>query len=292
MTMQVFHHIQSLREALQQERNAGKRIGLVPTMGNLHDAHLALVKIAQQHCDIVVTSIFVNPLQFGLNEDWDAYPRTLAEDITKLELANCNYLFCPSDTEIYPNGMAEQTRVIVPTMTDVLCGASRPGHFEGVTTVVTKLFNIVQPDEAVFGAKDYQQLAVIRRMVEDLCLPIAIIAGDIIRETDGLALSSRNGFITRDERPRVAQLYRSLTWIKTEIEAGRRDFIALATEAGEQIVAAGFKVDYVNICNSQTLELAAHDDQMITILGAMYTSGARLIDNVSVVLGDLGSSGN
>jgi len=292
MTMQIFHHIQSLREALQQERKAGKRIGLVPTMGNLHDAHLALVKIARQHCDIVVTSIFVNPLQFGLNEDWDAYPRTLAEDIAKLESVNCDYLFCPSDTEIYPNGMAEQTRVIVPTMTDVLCGASRPGHFEGVTTVVTKLFNIVQPDEAVFGAKDYQQLAVIRRMIEDLCLPITITAGEIVREADGLALSSRNGFITKEERPQVAQLYRSLTWIKTQIEAGNRDFTALAAEASEQIVAAGFKVDYVSICNSQTLELAAHDDRMITILGAMYTSGARLIDNVSVVLGDLGLSGN
>jgi pantoate--beta-alanine ligase len=283
--MQVFHHIHTLREALAAERKAGKRIGFVPTMGNLHDAHIELVKIAQRNCDVSVTSIFVNPLQFGLNEDWDKYPRTLAADSAKLEAAGCDYLFCPNDKEIYPNGMAEQTRVIVPSMTDVLCGASRPGHFEGVTTVVTKLFNIVQPDEAVFGIKDFQQLAVIRRMVEDLCIPIKIVAGDIVREADGLAMSSRNGFITAEERPRVAQLNRSLNWIKQEITQGRRDFNSLVEAAKEQIIAVGFKVDYVNICNSRTLEMAAHDDREITILGAMYTQGARLIDNVSVVLG-------
>lgn len=283
--MQVFHHIQSLRDALAAERKAGKRIGFVPTMGNLHNAHIELVKIAQRNCDVVVTSIFVNPLQFGLNEDWDKYPRTLAADSAKLEAVGCDYLFCPDEKEIYPNGMAEQTRVIVPTMTDVLCGASRPGHFEGVTTVVTKLFNIVQPDEAVFGIKDFQQLAVIRRMVEDLCIPIKITAGEIFREEDGLAMSSRNGFITADERPKVAVLNRSLNAIKQAITDGRRDFSVLVDEARRQIEAAGFRVDYISICNSRTLDMAAHDDREITILGAMYTQGARLIDNVSVVLG-------
>lgn len=283
--MQVFHHIQSLREALAAERKAGKRIGFVPTMGNLHSAHIELVKIAQRNCDVVVTSIFVNPLQFGLNEDWDKYPRTLAADSAKLEAVGCNYLFCPDEKEIYPNGMAEQTRVIVPSMTDVLCGASRPGHFEGVTTVVTKLFNIVQPDEAVFGIKDFQQLAVIRRMVEDLCIPVKITAGEIFREADGLAMSSRNGFITADERPNVAVLNRSLNAIKQAITDGRRDFTVLVIEARTQIEAVGFRVDYISICNSRTLEMAAHDDREITILGAMYTQGARLIDNVSVVLG-------
>jgi pantoate--beta-alanine ligase len=285
MNMQVFHHIHSLREALAAERKAGKRIGFVPTMGNLHSAHIELVKIAQRSCDIVVASIFVNPLQFGLNEDWDKYPRTLAADSAKLDAVGCNYLFCPDEKEIYPNGMAEQTRVIVPTMTDVLCGASRPGHFEGVTTVVTKLFNIVQPDEAVFGIKDFQQLAVIRRMVEDLCIPVKITAGEIFREADGLAMSSRNGFITPDERPKVAVLNRSLNAIKQAIADGRRDFTVLVTETRTQIEAAGFRVDYISICNSRTLEMAAHDDREITILGAMYTQGARLIDNVSVVLG-------
>lgn len=281
--MQVFHHISSLRMALAAERRAGRRIGFVPTMGNLHNAHLELVKIAQASNDVVVTSIFVNPLQFGLNEDWDRYPRTLAADSAKLEAVGCDYLFCPDETEIYPNGMAEQTRVIVPTMTDVLCGASRPGHFEGVTTVVTKLFNIVQPDEAVFGTKDFQQLAVIRRMVEDLCIPVKITAGEIFREADGLAMSSRNGFITADERPRVVVLNQTLNWIKQQIEQGRRDFCSLMDEARSRVEQAGFRVDYINICNSRTLEMAAHDDREITILGAMYTSGARLIDNVSAV---------
>ena len=175
--MQIFHQIASVRQALSEERANGRRIGFVPTMGNLHQGHIALVKLAKANCDVALASIFVNPLQFGLNEDWDKYPRTMEADSAKLRDVGCDYLFCPSDTEMYPNGMADQTRVIVPTMTDVLCGASRPGHFEGVTTVVTKLFNIVQPDEAVFGIKDFQQLAIIRRMVEDLCIPVQITAG-------------------------------------------------------------------------------------------------------------------
>ena len=283
--MHVFHHIPTLRDALAKERAAGKRIGFVPTMGNLHGAHLELVKIAQQSCDIVVCSIFVNGLQFGLNEDWDKYPRTLQDDCSKLRSVGCDYLFHPDDNEMYPNGQDTQTRVICPTMTDVLCGASRPGHFEGVTTVVTKLFNIVQPDQAVFGIKDYQQLAVIRRMAEDLCMNIEIIGAPIHREADGLAMSSRNGFITAEERPRVKQLHESLSWVCGEIEAGKRDYPALEAEAKRQIKAAGFRLDYFNICNSRTLEDAAEDDVDITVLGAMFTSGARLIDNLSVSLG-------
>lgn len=279
--MQLFHHISSLREQLQQARANGLRIGFVPTMGNLHSAHLELVRIAKQHADVVVCSIFVNRLQFGLNEDWDKYPRTLDADAAKLRDVDCDICFFPDENEIYPNGMDEQTRVVVPTMTDVLCGASRPGHFEGVTTVVTKLFNIVQPDIAVFGVKDFQQLAVIRRMVEDLCMPVEIIAGDIVRESDGLAMSSRNGFVTADERPKANQLYTTLQWIKAQLQAGERNFIALESRAKAQLQEAGFEPDYVTICNSKTLQSAAHDDQHITILGAMYTSAARLIDNVS-----------
>lgn len=280
--MQIFHHIASLREALKKERMAGKRIGFVPTMGNLHDAHIELVKKARQTNDVVVCSIFVNGLQFGLNEDWDKYPRTFENDCNRLRDASCDYLFHPDDREMYPNGMDTQTRVICPTMTDVLCGASRPGHFEGVTTVVTKLFNIVQPDEAVFGLKDYQQLAVIRRMVEDLCMPVEITAGDIHREEDGLAMSSRNGFITAEERPRCNQLNKSLNWAASEIQGGRRDFDVIETEAKQQIETAGFRVDYFSIRDSKTLDPAAVDDVAITILGAMYTSAARLIDNLSV----------
>lgn len=282
--MQIFHHIASLRQALAAERQQGKRVGFVPTMGNLHNAHLALVQQAREHSDVVVSSIFVNRLQFGLNEDWDKYPRTLEADIAKLRSVSCDYLFCPEEQEIYPNGMDTQTRVIVPTMANILCGASRPGHFEGVTTVVTKLFNIVQPDVAVFGLKDYQQLAIIRRMVQDLCTPVEIVAGAIVRESDGLAMSSRNGYLSQDERPRVNCLYRGLSWVAEQIRAGERDFNSLELEVKRQIEAAGFRPDYVTVSNSRTLEPAAHDDRQITILGAMYTQNARLIDNVSLSL--------
>lgn len=283
--MQTFHHIHSMRHALDEARKQGKTVGFVPTMGNLHAAHLALVNIAQQYTDIVVVSIFVNRLQFGLNEDWDKYPRTLEQDAAKLASVGCDYLFCPDEHEIYPNGMDKQAGVIVPSMADVLCGASRPGHFEGVTTVVTKLFNIVQPHTAIFGIKDYQQLAIIRRMVEDLCMPVSVVAGDIFRESDGLAMSSRNGFITEQERPKANQLNVTLEWVKAEILAGRSDFSVLEQEAKQQIAASGFRPDYLSICNSKTLEPGADDDACLTILGAMYTEAARLIDNVSLLKG-------
>ena len=260
------------------------RVALVPTMGNLHQGHLALVKQARETNDIVVCSIFVNALQFGLNEDWDKYPRTYESDCEKLRESGCDYLFHPDDIEMYPNGLDTQSRVICPTMTDMLCGASRPGHFEGVTTVVSKLFNIVQPDEAVFGIKDYQQLAVIRRMAEDLCMPVQISAAPIHREADGLAMSSRNSYITDEERPRVTVLKQSLEWIAEQIQDGSRDFSKLEQSAGQQLIDAGFALDYITISNSKTLEPAADDDIEITILGAMFTEKARLIDNLSIVL--------
>ena len=282
--MQVFHTISGLRNSLSGHRIQGQTIGFVPTMGNLHDGHLALIKQAKQSNDIVVCSIFVNALQFGLNEDWDKYPRTYESDCDKLREAGCDYLFHPDDIEMYPNGLDTQSRVICPTMTDVLCGASRPGHFEGVTTVVSKLFNIVQPDEAIFGIKDYQQLAVIRRMAEDLCMPVQISAAPIHRESDGLAMSSRNSYITDDERPRVTVLKQSLEWIAEQIGAGNKDFNQLEASARQKIIEAGFSIDYVTISNSKTLDPAANDDLEITILGAMFTEAARLIDNLSVDL--------
>ncbi|MEJ6743317.1 MAG: pantoate--beta-alanine ligase [Porticoccaceae bacterium] len=282
--MKVFHTVAGLRESLNKDRREGLRVGFVPTMGNLHDGHLALIKQAAKSNDIVVCSIFVNALQFGLNEDWDKYPRTYETDCEKLRNAGCNYLFHPDDIEMYPNGLDTQSRVICPTMTDVLCGASRPGHFEGVTTVVSKLFNIVQPDEAIFGIKDYQQLAVIRRMAEDLCLAVQITSAPIHREADGLAMSSRNSYITAEERPLVTVLKDSLEWIAAEIKAGNRRFDALENTAAARIVAAGFKVDYITLCNSKTLDLAADDDLEITVLGAMFTQAARLIDNLSITL--------
>jgi pantoate--beta-alanine ligase len=282
--MKVFHTVSGLRDDLNKDRRQGLRIGFVPTMGNLHDGHLALIKQARESNDVVVCSIFVNALQFGLNEDWDKYPRTYQGDCDKLRDAGCDYLFHPDDIEMYPNGLDTQSRVICPTMTDVLCGASRPGHFEGVTTVVSKLFNIVQPDEAIFGIKDYQQLAVIRRMAEDLCMPIQISSAPIHREVDGLAMSSRNSYITVEERPLVTVLKDSLEWIAAEIKAGNRDFSALEETAKARIIEAGFRVDYITVCNSKTLDLAANDDVEITILGAMFTEAARLIDNLSITL--------
>lgn len=282
--MQVFHTVNGLREVLREHRNSNKSIGFVPTMGNLHDGHLALIEQARKTNDIVVCSIFVNALQFGLNEDWDKYPRTYVSDCEKLEQVGCDYLFYPEDSEMYPNGLDTQSRVVCPTMTDVLCGASRPGHFEGVTTVVSKLFNIIQPDEAIFGIKDYQQLAVIKRMTEDLCLPVKIISAPIHREADGLAMSSRNSYITEDERPKVKVLKQVLELIAQKIQAGNLDFLALELEAKKRIESVGFRPDYVTISNSKTLEPAAVDDHQITILGAMYTDSARLIDNISISL--------
>ena len=282
--MKVFHTVSGLRDDLNKDRRKGLRISFVPTMGNLHDGHLALITQARETSDIVVCSIFVNALQFGLNEDWDKYPRTYESDCDKLREAGCDYLFHPDDIEMYPNGLDTQSRVICPTMTDVLCGASRPGHFEGVTTVVSKLFNIVQPDEAIFGTKDYQQLAVIRRMAEDLCMPVQISAAPIHRESDGLAMSSRNSYITDDERPRVTVLKQSLEWIAEQIGAGNKDFNQLEASARQKIIEAGFSIDYVTISNSKTLDPAANDDLEITILGAMFTEAARLIDNLSVDL--------
>ena len=282
--MQVFHSVNGLRDILRKHRKTNQTIGFVPTMGNLHDGHLALIKQAKQSNDIVVCSIFVNALQFGLNEDWDKYPRTYESDCTRLDQIGCDYLFYPEDGEMYPNGLDTQSRVICPTMTDLLCGASRPGHFEGVTTVVSKLFNIVQPDEAIFGIKDYQQLAVIKRMTEDLCLPVKIISAPIHREPDGLAMSSRNIYITKQERPKVKVLKQVLELIAKQIKAGNLDFTKLELEAKKRIKAEGFKTDYVTISNSKTLQPAAVDDRQITILGAMYTASARLIDNISISL--------
>lgn len=282
--MQVFHTISGLRDSLQLHRANGQTIGFVPTMGNLHDGHLALIKQAKRSNNIVVCSIFVNALQFGLNEDWDKYPRTYESDCDKLDKTGCDYLFYPDDNEMYPNGLDTQSRVICPTMTDVLCGASRPGHFEGVTTVVSKLFNIVQPDEAIFGIKDYQQLAVIKRMTEDLCLSVQITSAPIHREADGLAMSSRNSYISKQERPKVKVLKEVLELIAQQIKAGNLNFSKLEIEAKKRIEFEGFKVDYVTVSNSKTLQPAAVDDRQITILGAIYTASARLIDNISINL--------
>jgi pantoate--beta-alanine ligase len=287
--MQIFRTVAEIRQALAADRKAGKRIGFVPTMGNLHEGHLQLVRQTQSNCDIVVVSIFVNPLQFGLNEDWEQYPRTFEADVEKLKSVGTNYLFYPTEHEMYPNGMATQTKVEVAVMTDILCGASRPGHFLGVTTVVAKLFNMVLPDEAVFGIKDFQQLAVIRRMAEDLCIPIQITAAPIARAEDGLALSSRNSYLTPTEKPVATQLYKTLCWAKQQIESGQRDYSALEKAASEKLAVAGMRPDYFSIIQQNTLKPAVPiagtaGDTDIAILAAVYLGKTRLIDNVTLHL--------
>lgn len=282
--MQIYRKKQPLRQALQPLRQQGHSIALVATMGNLHEGHIQLLQLAKKYADTVVASIFVNPLQFGLNEDWEQYPRTFEADCDALTANGCDFLFAPEDNEMYPHGLADQTRVFCPTMTNMLCGASRPGHFEGVTTVVSKLFHIIQPNTAVFGSKDYQQLSIIKRLVEDLCMDIDIIEAPIARQADQLPYSSRNGYLTAEEESKAVQLYHSLCWIREQITEGRRDYGDLEKTACKQIEEAGFRPDYVSVCNSSNLEKAAFDDHNLIILGAMYSRAARLIDNLALRL--------
>ncbi|PAU77070.1 pantoate--beta-alanine ligase [Halovibrio salipaludis] len=282
--MKTVHTVSDLRAELKPHRDAGARIALVPTMGNLHPGHLALVEEARQQADIVVTSIFVNPLQFGPNEDLDSYPRTLTEDQEKLESRGNDLVFAPSVREVYPNGIEYHTHLTVPVITELHCGASRPGHFTGVATVVTLLFNMVQPDLAVFGEKDFQQLAVIRKLARDLFLPIGIMGVPTYRESDGLAMSSRNTYLSERDRERAVRLYQMLCWARDAIQEGRRDYSTLSDEAIRQLDSEGFHPDYFNIVNTDTLEPANHDDTRITILAAAWLGQTRLIDNLSLTL--------
>ncbi|WP_058545002.1 pantoate--beta-alanine ligase [Pseudomonas fluorescens] len=282
--MNTVKTVRELRAAVARARGEGKRIAFVPTMGNLHSGHMALVTKAAQRADFVVASIFVNPLQFGAGEDLDKYPRTLAADQEKLLQAGCHLLFAPSVEEMYPDGMAGQTRVSVPQLSEGLCGASRPGHFEGVATVVSKLFNMVQPDLAVFGQKDFQQLAVIRALVHDLNMPIQIIGEPTVRAEDGLALSSRNGFLSPDQRAVAPVVYRALNQIAEAIKQGRRDFPALVDEQLKQLEAAGLRPDYLEIRHAKTLRPALSEDRDLVILVAAFLGTTRLIDNLHLDL--------
>ncbi len=282
--MNTVKTLRELRSAVAHARKAGKRIGFVPTMGNLHSGHATLVTKAAQQADFVVASIFVNPLQFGAGEDLDKYPRTLAADQEKLLQAGCNLLFAPSVEEMYPGGTTGQTRVSVPLLSEGLCGASRPGHFEGVATVVSKLFNMVQPDIAVFGQKDYQQLAVIRAMVHDLNMPIQIIGEPTVRAEDGLALSSRNGYLSDEQRAIAPVLYRSLSQMAAAIQGGDHDFATLRAEQVRQIEAAGLRLDYLEVRQGVNLRPACAEDRDVVILVAAYLGATRLIDNLHLTL--------
>ncbi|WP_397449876.1 pantoate--beta-alanine ligase [Pseudomonas sp. NA-150] len=278
--MNTVKTVRELRAAVARARSEGKRIALVPTMGNLHSGHAALVVKAAQRADFVVATIFVNPLQFGPSEDLATYPRTLAADQETLLQSGCHLLFAPTVDEMYPHGMDDQTRVSVPHLSEGLCGASRPGHFEGVATVVSKLFNMVQPDLAIFGQKDFQQLAVIRALVRDLNMPIQIIGEPTVRAADGLALSSRNMYLSEEQRTAAPALYAAISQIAEAIQNGERDFSRLLTAGMDQIKAAGFRPDYLEIRDATTLRPATPDDLDIAILAAAFMGTTRLIDNL------------
>ncbi|RDL44092.1 pantoate--beta-alanine ligase [Marinomonas piezotolerans] len=282
--MKTFHTIAELRAALKHDRLQDKRIAFVPTMGNLHDGHMELVRRARQEGDIVVASIFVNPMQFSANEDLERYPRTLSEDQALLEHNTCDYLFAPSALEMYPDGKRSQTQIEVTGLSDILCGASRPGHFVGVATVVTKLFNIVMPDCAIFGNKDYQQLKVIEDMARDLSSNVEIIGVNIARSESGLALSSRNGYLSEQERAQAPMIYQTLIWAKQQLLEGRASYSDICEQAQQKLEAEGFKRDYFEIRAQHNLLPPSEKETQLVILVAAYLGKARLIDNVTVEL--------
>lgn len=281
--MQTVESIKALREHRREWRQQGKRVGFVPTMGNLHDGHLELVKKAVETCDVVIASIFVNPLQFGQNEDLATYPRTLAEDKKKLTAQGADLLFLPTIEEMYPRGLKQQTFVEVPGISSIICGASRPGHFRGVATVVCKLFNMVQPDCAFFGQKDYQQLQVIRLMARDLSMDIDIQGVPTQRATDGLALSSRNGYLNDEQRKLAPMLYKTMQNVAESLRQGDTNLMQLSKSAVDKLSQYGFKPDYIEIRNGETLQAATSDDNHLVILAAAYLGTTRLIDNLEVV---------
>jgi len=281
--MEVVKTIKQTRTMVGEAKKAGKKVALVPTMGNLHDGHLALIDEAKKYADFVICSSFVNPTQFGPQEGFDKYPRTSLQDQQKLTFKSVAILFSPPEYEMYPFGR-NQTIVEVPHITKTLCGAARPGHFKGVTTVVSKLFNIVQPDIAVFGEKDFQQLVVIKKMVRELFYPIDILSIPTVREADGLAISSRNSFLNKTDRTLAPQLYATLSSVKYKMLAGERQFTKLAEEAHKRLTDKGFTTDYFEIRDAETLERCSESSTHLVLLGAVTLGNTRLIDNISLTL--------
>ncbi len=282
--MQVVTTKDELRELLDEWRHNNEHVALVATMGNLHEGHIRLVDLAREHAERVVVTIYVNPTQFGPDEDFDDYPRTLERDTRRLKKVSADVLFIPDDETVYPFGHDCATVVAVPGLTENFCGASRPGHFDGVTTVVARLFALVQPDVAVFGQKDYQQQLVIRYMTEDLNLPIRIITAETIREDDGLAMSSRNQYLTDEERAIAPELHRTLDRIGLAVQSGKRDFGGLEKQAIASLEEAGFTIDYVAVRRAENLAKPDRDCDELVILAAVHLGKARLIDNVVVTI--------
>ena len=279
MSLLTVSTVAELREFVQQAKFKGLSVGFVPTMGNLHSGHMSLIKQAKKHCDLVIASIFVNPLQFNDQSDLSNYPRTLEQDQALLSENGCHLLFAPTVDEMYPNGQESQTLVSVPDVSMGLCGGSRPGHFDGVATVVSKLFNMVQPDKAFFGGKDFQQLAVIRKMVADLCIPVEIIGVVTERNKDGLALSSRNGYLSTEELTLAPALYKSLQDVAEAIQQSN-DFDSTLEQTQQRLNKQGFKVDYLALCRESDLKPATADDTKLVVLVAAFLGNARLIDNL------------
>ncbi|MBI3570433.1 MAG: pantoate--beta-alanine ligase [Gammaproteobacteria bacterium] len=273
-----------LRREIVALRRAGKRIAFVPTMGNLHAGHLKLVQVAREHADVVVVSIYVNPLQFGPKEDLAAYPRTPGEDKKTLEAEKTDLLFMPTDIEVYPRGLDVMTKVDVPVLGDILCGKFRPGHFRGVTTVVNRLFNLVQPDVAVFGKKDYQQLMLIKFMVADLGLPIEILGVDTVREADGLAMSSRNKYLSAAERKTAAKLYAGLRGLRDRLTKTGKMVAGIETDTLRELETAGFRADYLSVRRAADLGDPGAQDKGLVILAAAWLGRTRLIDNIEVTV--------
>jgi pantoate--beta-alanine ligase len=273
-----------VRERVRSWRARGERIAFVPTMGNLHAGHGDLVSRARKLADRVVVSIFVNPMQFGPNEDFAQYPRTPKEDGDLLSNLGADVLFIPDANDIYPQGYEHATYVEVPAISNVLCGEFRPGHFRGVATVVVKLFNIVAPDVAVFGEKDFQQLTIIRHAVADLCMPIDIVGAPTVREADGLAMSSRNRYLTAQDRAVAPSIFKALTEASKQLQNGSRDIAALEKTGGDALTAAGFKLDYFAVRDAKTLMTPSDATRHFVVLTAARVGKARLIDNVQVVV--------
>lgn len=282
--MLIIETLPLLRQQIRRLRMEGKRVALVPTMGNLHDGHMKLVDEAKARADVVVVSIFVNPMQFDRPEDLARYPRTLQEDCEKLNKRKVDLVFVPSVKEIYPNGTETHTYVDVPGLSTMLEGASRPGHFRGVSTIVSKLFNLVQPDIACFGEKDFQQLALIRKMVADMGFDIEIVGVPIMRAKDGLALSSRNGYLTAEQRKIAPGLYKVLSSIADKLQAGERDLDEIITIAGQELNEKGFRADDIQIRDADTLLEVSETSKRAVILVAAWLGDARLIDNKMVEL--------
>jgi pantoate--beta-alanine ligase len=280
--MEMTTTIAGVRERVRGWHRQGLRVAFVPTMGNLHPGHVSLIEAASKDGDRFVASIFVNPMQFGPNEDFAHYPRTPTQDERMLDAAGCNLMFMPDVGEIYPNGADKATRIDVPGLSRILCGEFRPGHFEGVATIVAKLFHIVEPDVAVFGEKDFQQLTVIRRMVADLCIPVQIIGAPTVRDADGLALSSRNQYLSTQERQTAPRIYEILTATAQRLEAGDGEFAGLERAGCQALEAAGMRPDYFAIRQAGDLSAPQPDSNHLVVLTAARLGKARLIDNVQV----------